>query len=330
MSIEAVSYTLGLEDIGDPTRKIILIGYANHAHRDGRNTWASPKTIATYACCSVRTVQRHLAALVAGGYMREGDQQAVSGIPTTLRPIVYDIAMDAVTRARWRGAPSGTRRAASAAQGAEGGRRGGRRGGAVSARVRAGVSLAEARNDVEGCQSDTRSPVSQTTPPPGVTGDTPPVSRVTPKPSVEPSLDEPQTPLPPSSAAPQGADAADEDEKPKRGKRGTRLPGDWQPSPKLRAWTVAKGLDRQRAHDLLEEFRDYWGAQTGARATRGDWDAVWRNRVRAVTGTGGQPARGNGRFPGQPSRRQEPNEEHRNDADFWTDLTHLSQNGPPS
>ena len=103
MSIEAITWALGSQ-VGDTTRKMVLVGFANHAHRDGRNAWASKETVAEYAECDKRTVRRHVNALVAGGWMREGDQQQVAHIRGDRRPVVYDLAMNEATRVAWKAA----------------------------------------------------------------------------------------------------------------------------------------------------------------------------------------------------------------------------------
>lgn len=94
--------------VGDPTRKLILMKYADHAHADGRNAWCKPQTVADFAECSERTVQRHLTVLLAEGFMREGDQSNyvwprdyTGPREEKYQPIVYDIALDEETRKRW-------------------------------------------------------------------------------------------------------------------------------------------------------------------------------------------------------------------------------------
>ncbi|WP_425305946.1 helix-turn-helix domain-containing protein [Actinocatenispora sera] len=116
MSIEAMSYALSL-DVGHPTRKQILLGYANHAHADGTVSYAKPATIARYANCSERTVQRHRNDLLQSGLLREGDQRLVDHLPRHGRPIVWRAASQqaaAASRGRRRGRPcpgrSGRRR----------------------------------------------------------------------------------------------------------------------------------------------------------------------------------------------------------------------------
>jgi hypothetical protein len=120
MSIEAMTWALAL-DVGDSTRKLVLIGYANHAHHDGTEAWIKVDTAAAYANCSRRTVQRHVGWLVEHGYMREGDQSAVARFRPGQRSIVYDLAMSEATVDRWAAAVTPGRRAAAQADGAIGG-----------------------------------------------------------------------------------------------------------------------------------------------------------------------------------------------------------------
>lgn len=121
MSLEAQVWVLGSK-VGDPTQKLMLLGWANHAHRDGTNAWATPATIAEYAECSKRTVQRHLEPILSSGWMREGDQRAVQHLPRQYRPIVYDLAMSEEVRLRWAAEYSGDGlRASAAKRGAKGG-----------------------------------------------------------------------------------------------------------------------------------------------------------------------------------------------------------------
>lgn len=100
MSIEAMSWALNT-DVGDSTRKLVLIGRANHAHKDGRNSYPSNETLAEYANCSVKTISRHTRQLVTDGFIRRGDQEQVAHLRKDRRPVVYDIAMDETTRAQW-------------------------------------------------------------------------------------------------------------------------------------------------------------------------------------------------------------------------------------
>ncbi|HEU4541793.1 MAG TPA: helix-turn-helix domain-containing protein [Jiangellaceae bacterium] len=102
MSIEASSFVLGLSmGQGNGIRKLILLGYANHADKHGRGAYPSTRTIADYAECDVRTVQRHLRWLIERGYLHEGDQRMVDHLDPRYRPIVYDVAMTAEQIKQW-------------------------------------------------------------------------------------------------------------------------------------------------------------------------------------------------------------------------------------
>jgi hypothetical protein len=125
VSIEASSFVLGLSmGRGNGIRKLILLGYANHADKHGRGAYPSTQTIADYGECDVRTVQRHVGWLIAAGYLREGDQRMVDHLDPRYRPIVYDVAMSPEQIHQWAagaGPSSGNRTRA-----AQAGRRGGR------------------------------------------------------------------------------------------------------------------------------------------------------------------------------------------------------------
>lgn len=77
--------------VGDPTLKLVLMGYANHAHADGTGAWPAVATIARYAECSPRTVQRAIRALVDRGFLTVGDQRMVAHLRADRRPTVYDL-----------------------------------------------------------------------------------------------------------------------------------------------------------------------------------------------------------------------------------------------
>ena len=131
MSIEASSFTLGLSmGRGNGLRKLILLGYANHADKHGRGAYPSTKTIADYAECDVRTVQRHVGWLITSGYLHEGDQQMVDHLDPRYRPIVYDVAMSAEQIDH--GVAKNGRASGNRARAAEAGRRGGRSSAQVS------------------------------------------------------------------------------------------------------------------------------------------------------------------------------------------------------
>ena len=62
--------------------------------------------------------------------------------------------------------------------------------------------------------------------------------------------------------------------------RGTRLPPDWNPSEILKAWAIKERSDL----DLLQtvaKFKDHWVAAPGSKGVKLDWEATFRNWVRA-------------------------------------------------
>ena len=71
-----------------------MLRFANHTDKHGRGAYRSTQTIADYAECDVRTVQRHVGWLLANGYLHEGDQLVVDHLDPRYRPIVYDVAMN--------------------------------------------------------------------------------------------------------------------------------------------------------------------------------------------------------------------------------------------
>jgi uncharacterized protein YdaU (DUF1376 family) len=60
-------------------------------------------------------------------------------------------------------------------------------------------------------------------------------------------------------------------------RRPTRLPGDWQPDDADCQFAGELGLN---AGEVAAEFRDYWSAIAGRKATRLDWHATFRNACR--------------------------------------------------
>jgi hypothetical protein len=125
LSIEASSFVLGLSTgRGNGVRKLILLGYANHADKHGRGAYPSTRTIADYAECDVRTVQRHVGWLLERGYLHEGDQRVVDHLDPRYRPIVYDVAMstDQIHQRASQTDPSDGNRSRAAQAGRRGGR----------------------------------------------------------------------------------------------------------------------------------------------------------------------------------------------------------------
>lgn len=68
--------------------------------------------------------------------------------------------------------------------------------------------------------------------------------------------------------------------------RGTRIPADWRPKPETIEAFRRDGVDPE---PLVPEFVDYWIAVAGARGVKLDWEATFRNRVRALIEQGRAP-----------------------------------------
>lgn len=75
--------------------------------------------------------------------------------------------------------------------------------------------------------------------------------------------------------------------------RGTRMTEDWQPSVEVIDWCRTNAPDVGWAD--VEEFRDYWMAESGARARKLDWQRTWKNRARELQSRRNRTA--NGRHP---------------------------------
>lgn len=82
------------------------------------------------------------------------------------------------------------------------------------------------------------------------------------------------------------AEAIEKGHRPKRSAstkdaKATRLPVDWWPDNDLAHWALAElGGDKTAARRETEGFRDYWHAVPGARGTKLDWPATYRNAIR--------------------------------------------------
>jgi hypothetical protein len=66
-------------------------------------------------------------------------------------------------------------------------------------------------------------------------------------------------------------------------KRGTRIPDKFIVTADMRKWAAEKvpGVDVDRA---TEAFCDYWRSESGARASKLDWESTWRNWLRRDAG----------------------------------------------
>lgn len=91
MSIEATAWALRINAVPDSTARVVLLGLANHAGADGTAAWPSIATLAEYAVCSTRTVQRKLRELESRSLIRRGDQRLIAHLPVDRRPVVYDL-----------------------------------------------------------------------------------------------------------------------------------------------------------------------------------------------------------------------------------------------
>lgn len=67
--------------------------------------------------------------------------------------------------------------------------------------------------------------------------------------------------------------------KPKQS-RGTRLPADWVPTEDQIQFCKTNRTDLS-PQTTADRFRDYWTSQPGSKGVKLNWDATWRNWVRA-------------------------------------------------
>ncbi len=65
----------------------------------------------------------------------------------------------------------------------------------------------------------------------------------------------------------------------KKVKRGTRLSEEWKLSAAERQFAIDNGLTSQAISIEEQKFRNYWLSLPGAKATKLDWPATWRNWV---------------------------------------------------
>lgn len=94
MSIEAVSWAL-TAPVESPTLRMVLVGLANHADREGRDAFPSARVLAEYACVTERTVQRTLRTLADLGLIVDGDPTLRDSLIARgdRRPNVYDLTL---------------------------------------------------------------------------------------------------------------------------------------------------------------------------------------------------------------------------------------------
>lgn len=76
------------------TEKVVLLGLANHAHKDGRNAWPALSTLARYANVGVRAVQKALRKLEDAGHIKvELNAGGNDSTPSDQRPNRYALVM---------------------------------------------------------------------------------------------------------------------------------------------------------------------------------------------------------------------------------------------
>ena len=63
-------------------------------------------------------------------------------------------------------------------------------------------------------------------------------------------------------------------------KKGTRLPENFVLPKDWGEWALSEGMPENRVRYEASQFRDYWIAATGAKASKLDWLATWRNWCR--------------------------------------------------
>lgn len=102
MSIEATEWALctAPKHSTDSVR-LVLMGLAKHAWKDGTGAYPSQGTLASYLTggdnpANRRKVRRALSELESGGWIQRGSQSKASRIPKGQRPIVWDLNLNFV------------------------------------------------------------------------------------------------------------------------------------------------------------------------------------------------------------------------------------------
>ena len=65
-----------------------------------------------------------------------------------------------------------------------------------------------------------------------------------------------------------------------KGKRGTRIPTDFNVTDDMRAWAAANGYGHLDLDRITAAFIDWWSAKAGPDGVKLDWVATWRNWIR--------------------------------------------------
>jgi hypothetical protein len=228
-------------DVGSLMRKSTLILLADKASDDGNGIWASKQTMADELCCSRQAVINTLRAFIEEELLVEiGRKVHLNGYT-----VEYSLNIDklaALPRVnRWAGDTSTMLT------------------GQRSVRVK--------RNDGGRQRRLPKPPV--TTPP---------------------TADERSSAVPPQGGLPLGNDEEEQEEKQEekqeeeepqapRARRGTRLPEDWTPPPidtlPLTTQAVLKQWPSGAYEFVATGFAAHWTAESGARASKKDWQAAW-------------------------------------------------------
>jgi hypothetical protein len=90
-------------------------------------------------------------------------------------------------------------------------------------------------------------------------------------------------------AIPERETETETEKRQKKQSRGTRLPADWVASEDQIAFCKTERPDLN-PKAVADRFRDFWIAQPGTKGVKLDWDATWRNWVRAEKAGGGTKA----------------------------------------
>lgn len=77
--------------VATPYERIILMALSSRANPDGTDAYPGRPRMARSAMCDIRTVQRHLNALLDRRVIAYGNQALVAHFPPDKRPVVYDI-----------------------------------------------------------------------------------------------------------------------------------------------------------------------------------------------------------------------------------------------
>ena len=247
MSVEALTAALNHAPSGiTSTDRLVLIGIANH---DGDNgSWPSIARLSRYAGVSERSVIRAIRNLEAAGLITTEIQMGgVSDLRADRRPNRYTLHLEC---------PDECDRSMNHRMPGDHGYKPRHNGvTSVSPRDSNGVTSVVERGDIRGSHG---------------------VTRVSPEPNKEP----PKEPTTPSLRS--GVGTPTDEAATKTTTRSTRLPADWTPDPKTRAFLLERYPDMPSTwwRDETEKFADHFRSAPGQRGLKTDWEAAFRNWIR--------------------------------------------------